>query len=175
MRKCRYVRRVEKLAEIPISQVQVGVTDDSMIPVSGRVTMNTPLLSSVAGGSGPIAATRGGSAPDGRKVKGTIHWVSAAAAIDAEVRLYDHLFVQPDPHDVEEGKDWRDNLNPDSFELVTAKVEPSLAGAAPGTRFQFERNGYFCVDGRDSSPTRLVFNRTVTLRDAWKRIEKRTT
>ncbi len=119
-------------------------------------------------------ATRGGSAPDGRKVKGTIHWVSAAAAIDAEVRLYDHLFVQPDPHDVEEGQDWRDNLNPDSFELVTAKVEPSLAGAAPGTRFQFERNGYFCVDSRDSSPTRLVFNRTVTLRDTWKRIEKRT-
>jgi glutaminyl-tRNA synthetase len=117
--------------------------------------------------------TRGGNAPDGRKVKGTIHWVSAEAAIDAEVRLYDHLFASPDPSDVEEGQDWRDNLNPNSLEAVSAKVEPSLAGAPAGARFQFERNGYFCVDAKDSSPERLVFNRTVTLRDTWAKIEKR--
>jgi glutaminyl-tRNA synthetase len=116
--------------------------------------------------------TRGGDSPDGRKVKATLHWVSAAHALDAEVRLYDHLFTKPDPDDVEEGQTWKDNLNPNSLEMLTAcKVEPSLAGAAPGTRYQFERNGYFCVDP-DSTTDKLVFNRTVTLKDTWARIEK---
>ncbi|HEV3256875.1 MAG TPA: glutamine--tRNA ligase/YqeY domain fusion protein [Gemmataceae bacterium] len=117
-------------------------------------------------------ATRGGNAPDGRKVKGTIHWVSAAHSVDAEVRLYDHLFLKPDPDDVDEGKDYRSNLNPNSLvTLKSCRVEPSLAGAAPGNRYQFERQGYFCVDP-DSSAGALVFNRTVSLRDSWAKIEK---
>ncbi len=117
-------------------------------------------------------ATRGGNAPDGRKVKATIHWVSAEHAIDAEVRLYDHLFTKPDPDDVPEGQDYRANLNPNSLEVLTGgKLEPSLAAAGVGTRYQFERLGYFCVD-RDSTPGKLVFNRSVTLRDTWAKIEK---
>ncbi|MFQ5410135.1 MAG: glutamine--tRNA ligase/YqeY domain fusion protein [Anaerolineales bacterium] len=117
--------------------------------------------------------TRGGSAPDGRKVKGTIHWVSAAHALDAEVRLYDRLFTVPDPVG-HAGKDFTEFLNPASLEVIAnAKVEPSLAGAEPGARFQFERTGYFCVDSDDSTSERLVFNRTVALRDTWAKIEKR--
>jgi glutaminyl-tRNA synthetase len=112
--------------------------------------------------------TSGGIAPDGRKVKGTLHWVSARHAIRAEVRLYDHLFCKPDP---EEGGDYLANLNPDSLRVVDAWIEPSVAGAEPGTRYQFERVGYFCVDP-DSTPERLVFNRTVTLRDSWAKIAK---
>jgi len=115
-------------------------------------------------------ATRGGDSPDGRKVKGTIHWVSAGQAVDAEVRLYDHLFSKPDPDDVPEGQDWKTGLNPNSLEVLTGcKVEPTLANAAPGTRFQFERMGYFCVDP-DSTPGKPVFNRTVTLKDTWAKI-----
>ncbi|HPD29833.1 MAG TPA: glutamine--tRNA ligase/YqeY domain fusion protein [Phycisphaerae bacterium] len=115
-------------------------------------------------------ATRGGDSPDGRKVKGTIHWVSAGQAVDAEVRLYDHLFSKPDPDDVPEGQDWKTGLNPNSLEVLTGcKVEPSLANAAPGSRFQFERMGYFCVDP-DSTPGKPVFNRTVTLKDTWAKI-----
>jgi glutaminyl-tRNA synthetase len=111
--------------------------------------------------------SKGGNAPDGRKVKGTIHWVSAKHAIDAEVRLYDRLFNQESPDNVPEGQDWKDNLNSDSLEILTsAKVEPSLGGAEPGTRIQFERNGYFCVD-QDSTSEKVVFNRTATLRDSW--------
>ena len=118
-------------------------------------------------------ATRGGDSPDGRKVKGTLHWVSAAHALDVEVRLYDHLFAKEDPSDVPDGGDWKDNLNPNSLETLTAcKVEPSLADAKAGTRYQFERLGYFCVDP-DSSDGNLVFNRTVTLRDAWAKIQKK--
>jgi glutaminyl-tRNA synthetase len=118
-------------------------------------------------------ATRGGNAPDGRKVKGTIHWVSARHALQAEVRLYDHLFTKPNPDDVPEGADYRANLNPNSLEVLRAcPVEPSLAGAASGSRYQFERQGYFCVDAVDSTPSKLVFNRTVTLRDTWAKIEK---
>jgi glutaminyl-tRNA synthetase len=118
-------------------------------------------------------ATRGGDAPDGRKVKGVIHWVSAMHAIDAEVRLYDHLFCKPDPDDVDEGQTWVDNLNPNSLIVLhSCKLEPSLASAAVGDRFQFERMGYFCVDS-DSTPDRLVFNRTVTLRDTWAKLEKK--
>lgn len=113
--------------------------------------------------------TSGGKAPDGRKVKGTLHWVSAEHAIDAEVRLYNPLFTKEKPDDVEEGKDWKDSLNPESLVTLSGcKIEPSLAKAACGDRFQFERTGYFCVD-KDSTPENLVFNRTVTLKDGWKK------
>src|SRR5579859_3143265 len=118
-------------------------------------------------------ATRGGNAPDGRKVKSTIHWVSAAHAIDAEVRLYDNLFSNPDPNDVPEGQDFTANLNPNSLEVVkAARLEPSLIGAKAGARFQFERLGYFCID-LDSRPGALVFNRTVALKDTWAKVEKK--
>jgi len=116
--------------------------------------------------------TRGGVAPYGRKVRGTLHWVSAAHALEAEVRLYDHLFTKADPYDVEGGSDFKANLNPNSLETLTScRVEPSLAGAAPGSRYQFMRQGYFCVDP-DSSAGTLVFNRTVALRDTWAKIER---
>jgi glutaminyl-tRNA synthetase len=118
--------------------------------------------------------TRGGSAPDGRKVKATLHWVSAAHAIPAEVRLYDRLFTVENPDDAEGGKDFTAYLNPKSLEVLTSCwVEPSLANAAPGSRYQFERLGYFCVDLRDSKPGKLVFNRTVTLKDEWAKIESK--
>ena len=119
--------------------------------------------------------TRGGDAPDGRKVKATLHWVSAEHAAKVEVRLYDRLFRVENPMETPEGGDWIDNLNPDSLEVRSdCYVEPSLKGAAPGYRCQFERLGYFCVDS-DSSEDGLVFNRTVTLRDAWARMAKRRT
>jgi glutaminyl-tRNA synthetase len=118
-------------------------------------------------------ATYGGNAPDGRKVKATIHWVSAAQAISGEVRLYENLFVKEDPNQVAEGQDFTANLNPKSLEILTGcKLEPSLAAAAPGERYQFERLGYFCVDP-DSTPGKPVFNRTVTLKDTLAKIEKR--
>jgi len=118
-------------------------------------------------------ATRGGNAPDGRKVKSTIHWVSAAHAIDAEVRLYDKLFTKEDPNEVDEGQEFTANLNPNSLEVIAqAKLEPSLANAAVESRYQFERLGYFCVDP-DSKPGKPVFNRTVALKDTWAKIEKR--
>jgi glutaminyl-tRNA synthetase len=117
-------------------------------------------------------ATRGGDAPDGRKVKATLHWVSAEHSLPAEARLYDHLFTKENPGDVEEGADWKSNVNPRSLEtLEGCRVEPALAGAAPGSRIQFERLGYFCVDP-DSTKGRLVFNRTVSLKDEWARIQK---
>jgi glutaminyl-tRNA synthetase len=115
--------------------------------------------------------TRGGSSPDGRKVKATLHWVSAAHAIKAETRLYDHLFIKENP-DEEKDVDFKTYLNPNSLEIRPFFVEPSLEGAAPGSRYQFERLGYFCVDSVDSSSQALVFNRTVTLRDTWARIQK---
>jgi glutaminyl-tRNA synthetase len=118
-------------------------------------------------------ASRGGNSPDGRKVKSTMHWVSAAHAISAEIRLYDKLFLKPDPTDVEGGRDVLDNLNPNSFEILTsARLEPSLANARVGDRFQFERVGYFCVD-TGSAAGNLVFNRTLPLKDSWAKIEKR--
>ncbi len=118
-------------------------------------------------------ATRGGNAPDGRKVKSTIHWVSAEHAIDAEVRLYDTLFTREDPNQVEEGQEFTANLNPQSLEVVTgAKLEPSLRGAAAGSSYQFERLGYFAVDP-NTTPDKPVFNRTVALRDTWAKIEKK--
>jgi glutaminyl-tRNA synthetase len=115
--------------------------------------------------------TRGGFSPDGRKVKSTLHWVSARHAVEAEVRLYDRLFLAANPDDTEAGKDFKSNLNPDSLETLTGcKLEPSLAQAAPASRYQFERLGYFCADAMDSKPGALVFNRTVTLKDTWARI-----
>jgi glutaminyl-tRNA synthetase len=119
--------------------------------------------------------TRGGeNPPDGRKVKATIHWVSAAHAIDAEVRLYDNLFAKEDPNEVEEGKTWLDNLNPNSLEVLKGcKAEPSLAGLEQGRNVQFERLGYFCLDSRDSRPDAIVFNRTVGLKDAWAKTQKK--
>ena len=118
-------------------------------------------------------ATRGGDAPDHRSPKATLHWVSAAHAVPGEVRLYDTLFTKRDPNELEEGFEWTSNLNPKSLETIPeARLEPSLAGAAAGSRWQFERLGYFCADIRDSRPGRLVFNRTVTLRDTWVKIQK---
>ena len=118
--------------------------------------------------------TRGGWSQDGRKVKGTLHWVSAAHGIEAEVRLYEHLFTKENPNEVEEGKDFTDYINPNSLQVLTAcRIEPSLADASPGSIFQFMRLGYFCVDSKYSSPQKQVFNRTVTLRDTWAKIEKK--
>jgi len=118
--------------------------------------------------------SRGGNAPDGRKIKATLHWVSAAHAIPAEIRLYDRLFDRENPMDAEEGHNFTEYLNPQSLEVLTGcLVEPGLGGAKPGSFWQFERMGYFCVDAVDSAPGRLVFNRTVTLRDPWANIRKR--
>jgi glutaminyl-tRNA synthetase len=118
-------------------------------------------------------ASRGGNSPDGRKVKSTMHWVSAAHAISAEIRLYDKLFTKADPYDIEEGEDVLSNLNPKSLEVLTgAKLEPSLASAKLEDRFQFERVGYFCLDP-DSAAEKLVFNRTLALKDSWAKIEKK--
>ncbi|MFC1955296.1 glutamine--tRNA ligase/YqeY domain fusion protein [Chloroflexota bacterium] len=118
------------------------------------------------------STTQGGDAPDGRKVKSTLHWVSAEHALEAEVRLYNHLFNREDPMDVEDETGFMNNLNPNSLEILTSsRVEPVLAGAPPGSRYQFERLGYFCVD-TDSSQEKLVFNRVVSLRDTWAKIHK---
>ena len=118
-------------------------------------------------------ATRGGNTPDGRKVKSTIHWVSAAHAVDAEVRIYENLFSKENPNEVAAGQDFTANLNPNSLEAIThAKIEPSLANAAVGSRFQFERLGYFCIDP-ESKPGKPVFNRTVALKDTWAKVEKK--
>jgi glutaminyl-tRNA synthetase len=116
--------------------------------------------------------TRGGSSPDGRKVKATLHWVSAAHAVKAEARLYDHLFVKENPGE-EKDIDFKTHLNPNSLKKTPFLVEPGLARALPKTRYQFERLGYFCVDSMDSSENALVFNRTVTLRDTWAKIQKK--
>ena len=117
--------------------------------------------------------TRGGSSPDGRKVRATLHWVSAAHALDAELRLYDHLFTRWNPDEDADGADWLSFLNPESLVIVDdAKLEPGLKDAVPGSRYQFERQGYFCVDTEDSTPDRLVFNRTATLRDSWARAQR---
>ena len=119
-------------------------------------------------------ATKGGDSPDGRKVKSTLHWVCAEKSLPAEIRLYDNLFTKENPDDAEDGKDFTANLNPDSLETLTdCRVEPSLAGAKPLTRVQFERLGYFCTDADTEKQGKLIFNRTVTLRDTWARIQKK--
>jgi glutaminyl-tRNA synthetase len=116
--------------------------------------------------------SRGGAPADGRKIQGTIHWVSTAHAADAEIRLYDHLFANPAADDVPEGVDWITTVNPSSLEVVSAKLEPALAAAAPGDRVQFERTGYFVADEKDHSAAKPVFNRIVTLRDSWAKAQK---
>ena len=117
--------------------------------------------------------TRGGMSPDGRKVRGTLHWVSARHAVDAELRLYETLFTKPNPYEVEEDGDFKDNINPESLQVLTgAKLEPSLADAAVGEPFQFMRQGYFCLDSVDSGPGALVFNRTISLVDTWAKMQK---
>ena len=117
-------------------------------------------------------ATRGGDAPDGRKVRGTIHWVSATRALPCEVRLYDRLFTQPDPDDVPDDQEFTATLNPESLVVLReARVEPSVGQDPPGTRYQFERQGYFVSDIVDSKPDSLVFNRTVQLRDTWAKVQ----
>ncbi|MCX7422371.1 MAG: glutamine--tRNA ligase/YqeY domain fusion protein [Planctomycetia bacterium] len=119
-------------------------------------------------------ASRGGNSPDGRKVKATMHWVSAEHALPAEVRLYDHLCRQPDPNDVAEGVDWKTTLNPNSLEVIPqAWIEPSLKDAVPGSKYQFERLGYFSLDAKDSRSEHMVFNRSVTLRDGWAKAQKK--
>ena len=115
--------------------------------------------------------SQGGMSPDGRKVKGTLHWVSARHALDAELRLYDYLFSKPDPYDVPEGGEFTDNLNPDSLQVVTAKLEPGLRDAEIHEPFQFMRQGYFCAD-EDATPEKLIFNRTISLVDTWAKMEK---
>lgn len=118
-------------------------------------------------------ATRGGNAPDGRKVQGTIHWVSAQHALDVEVRLYDRLFMLENAGDIPEGEDWKKYINPNSLEVLPAcKVEPVLATSAVGAKYQFERNGYFCID-RDSTAEKMVINRTVTLKDTWAKVQSK--
>jgi glutaminyl-tRNA synthetase len=118
--------------------------------------------------------TRGGNAPDGRKVKATLHWVSAGQALPAEVRLYNHFFIRENPEAGEEGKDFTDYINPESLEILSnCKVEPSLKAADPESIYQFERLGYFCVDRYDSTGEKLVFNRSVTLRDTWAKMQNK--
>jgi glutaminyl-tRNA synthetase len=118
--------------------------------------------------------TKSGTATANRKVKSTIHWVSAHHAVNAEVRLYDRFFVKEDPNEADEGKDFLSNINPNSLQVLThCKLEPMLGAAAPGARFQFERTGYFCADAKDSKPDALVFNRIVTLKDTWAKIEQK--
>ena len=117
-------------------------------------------------------ASRGGNSPDGRKVKGTIHWVSEAKGIDVEVRLFDRLFSVPDPENIAEDGNFKDTLNPDSLKILNAKAEPYLKDAPVMTHYQFERIGYFCVDV-DSTDAKKVFNRTVSLKDSWAKIEGR--
>ena len=120
--------------------------------------------------------TRGGDSPDGRKVKATLHWVSAQHSLPAKVRLYDRLFLEEDPESGDDDRDFKKCINPDSLQSLTGcRVEASLSGAVPGSCYQFERQGYFCVDGVDSSDTLLVFNRTERLRDSWSKIEKKQT
>ena len=119
--------------------------------------------------------TSGGHAPDGRKVKGTIHWVSASESVQADVRLYEHLLSCEDPNANQEGDDWRNHLNPNSVQVLEdCRVEACLASASPDERYQFERKGYFCLDRQDSTPEKLVFNRTVTLKDTWAKVKKKT-
>ena len=114
--------------------------------------------------------SKGGKSPDGRKVKGTIHWVSAKHAVDIEVRLYDRLFNNGNPDIAEEGKDFKSNLNPDSLKIINAKAEPCVKNSKVLEKFQFERQGYFCVD-KDSVEGKLVFNKTVGLKDSWAKIK----
>ncbi len=169
-----YIER-DDFAEVPPRRYRRMTPGVEVRLFSAYYVTTTAVVKDAEGNVVEIHATydpesRGGQTPDGRKVRGTIHWVSAEHAVDAEVRLYDVLFSAEFPEDVTEGQDFTVNLNPTSLETVTAKVEPSLADVAPGSRFQFMRNAYFVADSTDHSAEHPVFNRTVTLRDSWAKI-----
>jgi glutaminyl-tRNA synthetase len=173
-----YIEREDFLEDPPKKYFRLAPGREVRLRYAYFITCNEAVKDPVTGEITELRctydpATRGGDAPDGRSPKATLHWVAAATAVPAEVRLYETLFTKRDPSELEEGEDWKANLNPRSLEVVPGAMgEPSLAGAGPGQRFQFERQGYFTVDSRDSRPGRPVFNRTVTLRDSWARIVK---
>ncbi|HJN90390.1 MAG TPA: glutamine--tRNA ligase, partial [Verrucomicrobiota bacterium] len=167
-----YVERDDFMEEPPSKFFRLGPGREVRLRFAYFITCNE-IVKNAAGEVTELhftydPETHGGNAPDGRKVKGTIHWVSASHAHEAEVRLYDRLFTAEDPNRDDNGKTYLDHLNPDSLEVIAdARLEPGLAKAEPGERFQFERLGYFCADTTDSQAGKPVFNRTVTLRDAW--------
>ena len=167
-----YVERDDFMEEPPRKFFRLGPGREVRLRFAYFITCNE-VIKNAAGEVTELHCTydpetHGGSAPDGRKVKGTIHWVSASHAFEAQVRLYDRLFTVEDPNKEDDGKTYLDHLNAESLEVIAdAKLEPGLAKAEPGERFQFERLGYFCADAGDSQAGKPVFNRTVTLRDAW--------
>ncbi len=167
-----YVERDDFMEEPPRKFFRLGPGREVRLRFAYFITCNE-VIKNAAGEVTELHCTydpetHGGNAPDGRKVKGTIHWVSASHAFEAQVRLYDRLFTVEDPNKVDDGKTYLDHLNAESLEVIAdAKLEPGLAKAEPGERFQFERLGYFCADAGDSQAGKPVFNRTVTLRDAW--------
>jgi glutaminyl-tRNA synthetase len=169
-----YVERDDFMEEPPAKFFRLGPGREVRLRFAYFITCNE-VIRNAAGEVTELHCTydpetRGGNAPDGRKVKGTIHWVSAAHAHEAEVRLYDRLFTVENPNKEEDSKTYLDHLNPGSLEVISdARLEPGLAKAEPGERFQFERLGYFCADVTNSQPGEPVFNRTVTLRDTWTR------
>ena len=173
-----YVERDDFMEEPPAKFFRLGPGREVRLRFAYFITCNE-VIRNAAGEVTELRCTydpetRGGNAPDGRKVKGTIHWVSASHAFEAEVRLYDRLFMVEDPNREEGGKTYLDHLNAESLEVISdARLEPGLAKAGPGERFQFERLGYFCADATDSQPGEPVFNRTVTLRDAWSRQQRK--
>ena len=173
-----YVERDDFMEEPPAKFFRLGLGREVRLRFAYFITCNE-IIRNAAGEVTELHCTydpetHGGNAPDGRKVKGTIHWVSASHSFEAEVRLYDRLFMVEDPSREDGGKAYLDHLNAGSLEVISeAKLEPALAKAAPGERFQFERSGYFCADATDSLPGRPVFNRTVTLRDAWAKQQKK--
>jgi len=173
-----YVERDDFMEEPPAKFFRLGPGREVRLRFAYFITCNE-VIRNAAGEVTELHCTydpetRGGNAPDGRKVKGTIHWVSASHAFEAEVRLYDRLFMVEDPNREEGGKTYLDHLNAESLEVISdAKLEPGLAKAGPGERFQFERLGYFCADAVDSKPGGPVFNRTVSLRDAWARQQRK--
>ena len=167
-----YVERDDFMEEPPRKFFRLGPGREVRLRFAYFITCNE-VIKNAAGEVTELHCTydpetHGGNAPDGRKVKGTIHWVSASHAFEAQVRLYDRLFTVEDPNKEDDGKTYLDHLNSESQEVIAdAKLEPGLAKAEPGERFQFERLGYFCADAGDSQAGKPVFNRTVTLRDAW--------
>jgi glutaminyl-tRNA synthetase len=173
-----YVERDDFMEEPPAKFFRLGPGREVRLRFAYFITCNE-IIKDAAGEVSELHCTydpetHGGNAPDGRKVKGTIHWVSASHAFEAEVRLYDRLFMVEDPSREEGGKTYLEHLNAESLEMISeAKLEPALAKAGPGERFQFERLGYFCADATDSKPGEPVFNRTVTLRDAWSRQQRK--
>jgi len=173
--KVLYIERDDFMEEAPKNYFRLSVGKEVRLRYGYFVTC-THIDKDAAGNITAIhcthdPASRGGNSPDGRKVKGTIHWVSAAQAVKADVQLYDRLFSNAAPEDVPEGKDYKENINPDSLKTVTAYIEPALANTKPGDKYQFERLGYFCTD-KESKPSKLVFNRTVGLKDTWAKISK---